>query len=459
MGEVRLGLRLIVKQPILSATIILALATGICFATMGFTLRDEIVNAKLPYAGGERFGRLEAQDKDRGRIDLDPERYHAFRDRATSFEHLGAFGARPFTLTHNAKEVESIRGAVHHAAIDELGRSVTESGPQPHSRRCRNRRRAGRCDPGEPVAATLQRRSRHHRPAADNRRPAPHRRRHHARHVRIPLESGSCGCRSKKRRSAAATSGIGTAVRVFGVLRAGVTFEQATTEVNALSQQIPSATLRVDEMRVRFRPFAAEADAASLAASALVGVLVMVLLVVASNVATLVFARTWSRAPELAVRTALGAPRSRVVGQLFLETLLLGSIAAVIGMAGSYAVAALDQGFARGLAFYITLSPNPRIVLFVVVLTLLVSAVSGLLPALRVTRHDLRNTLYGGRGFAFGGFGKVGALIAGRRDRVVGRAPQRRRDDGARVQRVLRRDPGAAEESDSDRAAWPHSIA
>ena len=63
----------------------------------------------------------------------------------------------------------------------------------------------------------------------------------------------------------------------------------------------------------------------------------MVLLVVASNVATLVFARTWSRAPELAVRTALGAPRTRVVGQLFLETLLLGSIAAVFGMAGSYA--------------------------------------------------------------------------------------------------------------------------
>ena len=63
IGEVRLGLRLIVKQPILSVTVVLALATGICLSTMGFTLRDEIVNAKLPYAGGERFGRLEAQEK------------------------------------------------------------------------------------------------------------------------------------------------------------------------------------------------------------------------------------------------------------------------------------------------------------------------------------------------------------------------------------------------------------
>ena len=69
--------------------------------------------------------------------------------------------------------------------------------------------------------------------------------------------------------------------------------------------------------------------------SALVFVLVAVLLVVASNVATLVFARTWARAPELAVRTALGAARSRVVGQLFAETLILGSIAAAIGLAGA----------------------------------------------------------------------------------------------------------------------------
>ena len=136
----------------------------------------------------------------------------------------------------------------------------------------------------------------------------------------------------------------------------------------------------------------------------------MVLLVVASNVATLVFARTWSRAPELAVRTALGAPRTRVVGQLFLETLVLGSIAAIIGMA-AYGSFSWIKNSLEGWPYYITLSPNPRIVLFVVVLTLLVSAVTGLLPALRVTRHDLRNTLYGGRGFAFGGFGKVGAVL------------------------------------------------
>jgi hypothetical protein len=57
LGEIRLGLRLIAKQPILSITIILALATGICAATIGFTFREEMVNSRLPYAAGDRFAR------------------------------------------------------------------------------------------------------------------------------------------------------------------------------------------------------------------------------------------------------------------------------------------------------------------------------------------------------------------------------------------------------------------
>jgi len=110
-GEVRLGLRLIVKQPILSLTIILALATGICFATMGFTFREEIVNGRLPYRAGDRMARVFVLNRDGGRLDLDLERYRALRDRAASFEHVGAVGGRPFTVTHGPADIESIDGA------------------------------------------------------------------------------------------------------------------------------------------------------------------------------------------------------------------------------------------------------------------------------------------------------------------------------------------------------------
>ena len=410
MGEVRLGLRLIVKQPILSLTIILALATGIWLATMGITLRDEIVNAKLPYAAGERFGRLEAQDKDRGRVEIDPERYHAFRGHAASLEHLGAVGARPFTLAHSDKEVESIGGAYITPrsmswieASPSLGRSLipadAEIGAEPVVviRESLWQRRYG----GDPAVVgrqlTIGGRPRtvvgimpdtFQFPASGE--------------LWLPLEEATLG---------GGEAALGTAVRVFGVIREGATFEQATTEVASLSRMIPSTTTDATQLRVTFRPFASEANQGGVAASALVGVLVMVLLVVASNVATLVFARTWSRAPELVVRTALGAARTRVVGQLFMETLLLGSIAAVIGMAGAFGSLNYIKNSFEGWPFYIGLDPNPRIVLSVIALTLLVSAVSGLLPAWRVTRHDLRNTLYGGRGFAFGGFGKAGAVL------------------------------------------------
>ncbi|HWI20255.1 MAG TPA: FtsX-like permease family protein, partial [Vicinamibacterales bacterium] len=163
--------------------------------------------------------------------------------------------------------------------------------------------------------------------------------------------------------------------------------------------------------RTLVRGFTADSDDSDLVASALVGVLVLLLLVVASNVATLVFARTWSRAPELAVRTALGANRARVVGQLFFETLLLGGIAAVMGLSAAYGLLQYFRRSLEGWPFWVTLEPNPRVVAFVVFLTLLVSVVSGLLPALRVTRHDLRNTLQAGRGFAAGGFGRIGAVL------------------------------------------------
>lgn len=75
-SELRLGIRLIKKQPILAATSILALAMGISVATTGFSVMDNILNGKLPFAGGERFVRVEIQTVPDGwYASLDLERY------------------------------------------------------------------------------------------------------------------------------------------------------------------------------------------------------------------------------------------------------------------------------------------------------------------------------------------------------------------------------------------------
>jgi putative ABC transport system permease protein len=412
LGEVRLGLRLIAKQPILSITIILALATGIGFATMGFTVRDATLNSVLPFSGGERFSQLTAFDRDGGRIQVDLARYHAFLERSEKLEHVGALGSRPFTITHGNGEIESVRGAMITPrsmkvlpAAPTMGRVLIPADAEPGAERVVllreslwKRRFDGASSVigqqvtvgGVPRTVVGVMPDSFEFPSSGE--------------LWLPLDDRTLGGNDQS-----AAEGV----RVFGVLKPGVTFDAATVELNGLSQQVSMAERLNQEVRVQARPYTSDSNQAGTAASALVVALLMLLLVVASNVATLVYARTWARAPELAVRTALGASRSRVVGQLFLEALLLGSIAAVLGITGAYSALKYIKGSFedQGWPFWVTFDPNPEVVTFVVVITILVSAVSGLMPALRVTRHDLRTTLQAGRGFALGGFGKVGASM------------------------------------------------
>ena len=410
-GEFRLGLRLILKQPILSLTVILALATGIAVAIIGFTFRDELVNGRLPYQAGDRFARIYAVDRAANRSDLDAERYRAFRDRAASFEYVGAMQARPFTLSHGPDDVEPVQGAfitpgwmpwVEASPLS--GRNFIPADGEPGAepvvlvRESLWQRRYGG-DPnliGRQLTIGGQSRTVVGIMPDSFRFPG-------SGELWLPVNESAAG---------GAPGQPPTAFPVFGVIRANVSFETATTELTELSRQFPATDEPGQIARVVVQPFTGGPEGASLAASAVVFVLVMVLLVVASNVSTLVFARTWSRAPELAVRSALGATRARVVGQLFLETLLLGSIATAIGAASAFGIMGyVSDAYMSDRPFWMTLEPTWRTLVFTAFLALLVSAVAGLWPALRVTRHDLRHTLQAGRGFAAGGFGRVGAAL------------------------------------------------
>lgn len=408
-GEVRLALRLIAKQPILSATVILALATGICVATIGFTFREAIVNGKLPYASADRFGRVFVFDREGNGIDLDVDRYHALRDRATSFEHVGAVLGRPFTLAHAPDNVEPINGTLITArsmrwveATPLIGRTLIpsdgESGAEPVvviRESLWHRRYAG--DPsiiGRSLIIGGEQRT------VVGVMPDT---------FKFP-NSGELWIPINEQTFAGVASTGGQ--RIIAIVKPGVSFDAATVEADALARQFRTEDKPGEVAHLRVGPFTSDQNSnANIATSAIVFVLVMVLMVVASNVATLIFARTWSRAPELAVRTALGASRARVVGQLFLEMLVLGSVAAAIGLAGAFGIFQTIKGWLGDLPFWITLEPTPRIIGFVILLTVLVGIVSGLIPALRVTRHDLRNNLQAGRGFAAGGFGRMGAAL------------------------------------------------
>jgi predicted permease len=141
------------------------------------------------------------------------------------------------------------------------------------------------------------------------------------------------------------------------------------------------------------------------------GVFLMLLAVICANVATLVFARTATRTWEITVRSALGASRGRIVSQLFIEALVLASIAAVVGL--FLARVSLGFGLSRlagsdAVPFWIDAKVSWKTVAYTAALTLVGAAIVGILPALRATRTNIQDALrseHAGRaGLRFGGF-------------------------------------------------------
>ncbi len=141
----------------------------------------------------------------------------------------------------------------------------------------------------------------------------------------------------------------------------------------------------------------------------------MLVVLMCGNVGLLLFARAASRESDLIVRTALGASRSRIVSQLFAEALVLGSLAAIVGVAGAavilnnWALTFLEINLGR-LPFWFDLSLSPVTIVAAVVLTVLAATVAGVMPAMKITRgmgDRLKQSTAGAGGLRFGGVWNV----------------------------------------------------
>ena len=116
---------------------------------------------------------------------------------------------------------------------------------------------------------------------------------------------------------------------------------------------------------------------------------VLVLLVACANVANLLLARAVTRGGELSLRTALGASRGRLVGQLVVEAAVLGVLGAVIGLfaciAGRGAIVAIIPADLYGAA---SVEVDGRIAVFTAAIMVATTLLFGVLPAVRGTRLD-----------------------------------------------------------------------
>ena len=210
----------------------------------------------------------------------------------------------------------------------------------------------------------------------------------------------------------------GPAASVFGRLAPGASMDDARAELSVIAARLAAENPETyKDLRTRVTTFAKpimEGGPAMMIRTMMLvvtGIFLMLMAIVCTNVATLVFARTATRGWEITVRNALGASRGRIIGQLFVEALVLASVAAVVGLlvariALRYGVSMLASG--DGMPFWIDDSLSLKTVLYTALVTLFGASIIGILPALRVTRVNvqdaLRNEGAARAGLRFGGF-------------------------------------------------------
>ena len=199
-------------------------------------------------------------------------------------------------------------------------------------------------------------------------------------------------------------------------LKDGVTVTQANTEISAIARQIHNASteqgeyLLKDGMAMPLRT-ALTGDARQ-PLFILLGAVGFLLLVACANVANLLLAQATARERELALRSALGAGRGRLVRQLLTETLILSVAGGGLGVLAAYwGVTRLVALAPTNLPRLDEVSINGAVLAGALVLATLVASGLGVFVASRATSTDLRGTLVeGGRGSA----GSRGTQRAGR---------------------------------------------
>ena len=194
-------------------------------------------------------------------------------------------------------------------------------------------------------------------------------------------------------------SGGGSSFYITGRLAAGHTPGEARGELITLAASLPDAppqALEPDAFRVeRARGVTAEVRAPIAVGSAFLGAVVgLVLLIACANLANLLLARAVARRREIAIRTALGVSRPRLVRQLLTESVLVAGLGGAAGVALAwYATRLIPRLVPARAELALDVALDLNVLLFAAALALVTGVLFGLAPALTASRADVQRVL------------------------------------------------------------------
>ncbi len=198
------------------------------------------------------------------------------------------------------------------------------------------------------------------------------------------------------RRSPAEERDSGTDLMVFGPLREGVSREAAQAELAAIAGRIAGDHPETNEgVGVDIVPFTSMGDETTAILLTMLVAVGLILIVACVNVANLLLARTATRTREIALRTALGAGRRRLIGQLIAEAGVLAAAGAVLGTLAAWlgirwfrdAVAFTEP------PFWFVWTIDAPILLFIAGIATLAAVLSGVIPGIKATGGDVQHLL------------------------------------------------------------------
>jgi putative ABC transport system permease protein len=406
LHDLRYGARLLFKKPTFTVVAIITLALGIGANTAIFSVVYGVLLQPLPYKEPERltllWTRLEKIGLEQNWVS-EPEVLD-LREQSQLFEEFAVFAPESLSLTGNGEPEQLVGGTISSNLFKVLGvgpamgRDFAPEEEKPGSGDVAIlshglwQRRYG-ADPAI-VGNTIQLAGRPHNvvgimpPQFSLMLPAEA---HAPTNIDV-WTPYAVDYTQQDRHSHSLT--------VLGQLKSGVSIEQAQAEMNAIASHL--YPIHYTDTGFELKVVSLHGDIVKQIKPALLvllGAVSFVLLIACANVANLLLARAATREKEIAVRSALGAGRLRIVRQLITESILLSLTGAgfgvVLALWGTEALLALAPA---NLPRVDEVSLNGWVLTFAFGIALLTGIIFGLVPALQVSKPNLASALKeGGR--------------------------------------------------------------